>query len=163
MAVMQRLKGGSSSPIPVAPPSEIMRAPSGYVCRGCHVSFLIPPRVVAGMRKHGWAPPRTCLCCKRANTKWWAVVRLQAWARGILARRLSLRHATSGSVLTAMAGMGKAILPYLLVEEALGQGRLTALEGPDMGRRAYWLVAPLPQWRQKKVKSLVAFLAGNHA
>ncbi|MGB5779529.1 LysR family transcriptional regulator [Allopontixanthobacter sediminis] len=64
---------------------------------------------------------------------------------------------------SAMAGMGKAILPYLLVEEALGQGRLTALEGPDEGRRAYWLVAPLPQWRQKKVKALVAFLAGNHA
>jgi LysR family glycine cleavage system transcriptional activator len=25
---------------------------------------------------------------------------------------------------------------------------------------AYWLVAPLPQWRQKKVKALVAALAG---
>ncbi|NNC58430.1 MAG: LysR family transcriptional regulator, partial [Erythrobacter sp.] len=30
--------------------------------------------------------------------------------------------------------------------------------GPDEGRRAYWLVAPLPQWRQKKVKALVEFL-----
>ena len=27
-------------------------------------------------------------------------------------------------------------------------------------RRAYWLVAPLPQWRQKKVKALVAYLTG---
>ncbi|MXO62052.1 LysR substrate-binding domain-containing protein [Qipengyuania oceanensis] len=59
---------------------------------------------------------------------------------------------------SAMAGMGKAILPFLLVEEALGRGRLEVLEGPDEGRRAYWLVAPLPQWRQKKVKALVAFL-----
>ena len=26
------------------------------------------------------------------------------------------------------------------------------------GQRAYWLVAPLPQWRQRKVKALIAFL-----
>ena len=62
---------------------------------------------------------------------------------------------------SAVAGMGKAILPYLLVEEALEAGRLTALEGPDEGRRAYWMVAPLPQWRQKKVKALTSFLAGD--
>ncbi len=62
---------------------------------------------------------------------------------------------------SAMAGMGKAILPYLLVSEAVEAGRLKILEGPDEGRRAYWLVAPPPQWRQKKVKSLVAFLAGE--
>ncbi|MXP14472.1 LysR family transcriptional regulator [Altererythrobacter confluentis] len=62
---------------------------------------------------------------------------------------------------SAVAGMGKAILPYLLVEEALEAGRLTALEGPDEGRRAYWMVAPLPQWRQKKVKALASFLAGD--
>ncbi len=59
---------------------------------------------------------------------------------------------------SAITGMGKTILPYLLVEEAIEDGRLTVLEGPDEGRRAYWLVAPLPQWRQKKVKALVAFL-----
>jgi LysR family glycine cleavage system transcriptional activator len=35
------------------------------------------------------------------------------------------------------------------------------LEGPEEGRRAYWLVAPRPQWRQKKVKALVAFLTGG--
>ena len=62
---------------------------------------------------------------------------------------------------SAMAGMGKAILPYLLVSEAVDAGRLKILEGPDEGRRAYWLVAPPPQWRQKKVKSLVEFLAGE--
>lgn len=59
---------------------------------------------------------------------------------------------------SAMAGMGKAVLPYLLVSEAVGAGRLNILEGPDEGRRAYWLVAPAPQWRQKKVKALVEFL-----
>lgn len=59
---------------------------------------------------------------------------------------------------SAIAGLGKAILPYLLVEEALEADRLTILEGPDEGRRAYWLIAPPPQWRQKKVKALVEFL-----
>ena len=59
---------------------------------------------------------------------------------------------------SAMAGMGKAMLPLLLVEDALEKGRLTTLEGPDEGRRAYWILAPRPQWRQKKVKALVAFL-----
>ncbi|RXZ66520.1 LysR substrate-binding domain-containing protein [Pelagerythrobacter rhizovicinus] len=62
---------------------------------------------------------------------------------------------------SAIAGLGKAVLPYLLVEDALEDGRLTVLEGPDEGRRAYWLVAPLPQWRQKKVKALVAFLTAG--
>jgi LysR family glycine cleavage system transcriptional activator len=70
--------------------------------------------------------------------------------------------ANAGQALSsAIAGLGKAILPYLLVEDALADGRLTALEGPDEGRRAYWLVAPLPQWRQKKVKALVSFLTSN--
>jgi len=59
---------------------------------------------------------------------------------------------------SAIAGLGKAILPLPLVQEAVAAGRLEIVEGPDDGRRAYWLVAPLPQWRQKKVKTLVAFL-----
>lgn len=71
----------------------------------------------------------------------------------------TLAAGNAGQALSsAMAGLGKAVLPLLLVEDALADGRLTALEGPDEGRRAYWLVAPLPQWRQKKVKALVAFL-----
>ena len=57
-----------------------------------------------------------------------------------------------------MERLGKAMLPLLLVEDALADGRLGALVGPEEGRRAYWLVAPLPQWRQKKVKALVGFL-----
>ena len=60
----------------------------------------------------------------------------------------------------ALAGLGKAVLPELLVQDAIADGRLEALEGPDPGRRAYWLVAPTPQWRTKKVKALVAFLSG---
>ena len=72
-----------------------------------------------------------------------------------------LQAGNAGQALSsARAGLGRAVLPYLLVEEAVKAGALTVLEGPDEGRRAYWLLAPLPQWRQKKVKALVAFLGG---
>ncbi len=59
---------------------------------------------------------------------------------------------------SALAGMGRTVLPLPLVAEALGDGRLEALEEPSESQRAYWLLAPLPQWRQKKVKALVAHL-----
>ena len=61
---------------------------------------------------------------------------------------------------SAIAGLGKTVMPLPLVEGALADGRLVALEGPHDTRRAYWLVAPRPQWRQKKVKALVEFLVG---
>ena len=58
------------------------------------------------------------------------------------------------------AGLGRAMLPYLLVEEALADGRLDgARRAREAAARAYWLVAPLPQWRQRKVRALVAFLS----
>lgn len=65
------------------------------------------------------------------------------------------------ALIAAIAGLGKAMLPLLLVEEALADGRLEVLEGPEEARRSYWLVAPRPQWRQKKVKALVDFLSGD--
>jgi len=58
------------------------------------------------------------------------------------------------------AGFGQTQVPLLLAEHDLAQGRIVALGEPRAARRAYWLVAPLPQWRQKKVKALVAALAG---
>ena len=61
---------------------------------------------------------------------------------------------------SALAGLGRAVLPELLVKDAIEDGRLEVLEGPEPGRRAYWLVAPLPQWRTRKVKNLVDFLKG---
>jgi len=70
-----------------------------------------------------------------------------------------LQVGNAGQALSsALAGLGKAIMPLPLVEEALGDGRLVALDGPHESRRAYWLVAPRPQWRQKKVRALVAHL-----
>jgi LysR family glycine cleavage system transcriptional activator len=67
----------------------------------------------------------------------------------------------AGLALSAAAtGMGRARVPLLLAQAWLDQGRLTALGPAEDCRRAYWLVAPTPQWRQKKVKALVAALAG---
>ena len=57
----------------------------------------------------------------------------------------------------AAAGMGRARVPALLAAGLAGRQHMTA-GPPEPSRRAYWLVAPLPQWRQKKVKALVAFL-----
>lgn len=61
----------------------------------------------------------------------------------------------------AVAGMGKARVPALLAQSWQEQGRIDAIEEAEPCRRGYWLVAPLPQWRQKKVKALVAFLTGG--
>ena len=62
---------------------------------------------------------------------------------------------------SAMAGLGRAILPELLAKDAIEAGRLELLDDPEPGTRAYWLVAPTPQWRTKKVRALVAFLTGD--
>ncbi|WP_420138067.1 LysR family transcriptional regulator [Sphingomonas sp.] len=57
----------------------------------------------------------------------------------------------------AAAGLGRAIVPALLAEADIAAGRVQALAQKD-GTKAYWLIAPVPQWRQKKVKALVAAL-----
>ncbi len=62
---------------------------------------------------------------------------------------------------SALAGMGKTVLPLPLVEDALERGALKAHDEPTESRRAYWLVAPVPQWRSKKVKALVQYLTGE--
>jgi LysR family glycine cleavage system transcriptional activator len=48
----------------------------------------------------------------------------------------------------ALAGLGRACVPAMLA------GTEASVDDP----RGYWLIAPLPQWRQKKVKALVAAL-----
>ncbi len=39
-------------------------------------------------------------------------------------------------------------------------GRVRQAGEPLAGKRGYWLIAPAPQWRQKKVKALVEALRG---
>jgi LysR family glycine cleavage system transcriptional activator len=52
-----------------------------------------------------------------------------------------------------------ARVPGLLAREWQAAGRISALGFAEPCRKGYWLVAPPPQWRQKKVKALVAALA----
>lgn len=63
----------------------------------------------------------------------------------------------------ALAGLGRVHMPLPLVAAALASGALQALAPPQDCRRAYWLVAPRPQWRQKKVRALVAHLIAEGA
>ena len=63
------------------------------------------------------------------------------------------------AIAAALAGIGRARIPALL---AAGVAvRDAAVGEPTPSRRGYWLVAPTPQWRQKKVKELVAALTGD--
>ncbi len=71
----------------------------------------------------------------------------------------ALRLADAGLAIDAAAnGLGQACVPALLAEADLAAGRVLALGDAQPSRLGYWLVAPTPQWRQKKVKALVAAL-----
>lgn len=59
----------------------------------------------------------------------------------------------------AAAGFGRACVPALLAAGDIASGRVAPLDEAKASPLAYWLIAPLPQWRQKKVKALVAALA----
>lgn len=60
----------------------------------------------------------------------------------------------------AAAGLGRARVPSLIAAADLAAGRVVALGEPEPVEEAWWLMAPTPQWRQAKVRSLVEFLAG---
>ncbi|SOB88336.1 LysR family transcriptional regulator, glycine cleavage system transcriptional activator [Sphingomonas guangdongensis] len=67
-----------------------------------------------------------------------------------------VRVADAGlAVEAAAAGLGRACVPELIARADLAAGRVAMLGEPRASDRGYWLVAPLPQWRQKKVKALV--------
>ncbi len=61
----------------------------------------------------------------------------------------------------AAAGFGSAHVPALLAEKDIAAGRIAAQGDPEAVDKTYWLVAPTPQWRQKKVKALVAALTAK--
>lgn len=58
----------------------------------------------------------------------------------------------------AAAGLGQARVPSLLAQGWIEAGRTACIGNTTAMRRGYWLVAPLPQWRQKKVRALVEAL-----
>ena len=64
------------------------------------------------------------------------------------------------AIAAARAGMGRARVPALLVAGMIEAGMLDEAGSSEASRRGYWLVAPRPQWRQKKVQALVAALTG---
>ncbi|MDF7776663.1 LysR family transcriptional regulator [Sphingomonas sp. AOB5] len=70
-----------------------------------------------------------------------------------------VRVADAGLALDAAAqGLGRATVPELLARGDIEAGRVAMIGEARSSRLGYWLVAPLPQWRQKKVKSLVEAL-----
>ena len=46
-------------------------------------------------------------------------------------------------------------MPELLASADIAAGRVEVLGAAGASRVGYWIVAPLPQWRQKKVRALV--------
>ena len=73
----------------------------------------------------------------------------------------TIRVADAGLAIdAAIAGLGRAVVPELLAANDLAAGRLVAIGDAQPSRAGYWLVAPLPQWRQKKVRALVEALTG---
>ncbi|HEX8383993.1 MAG TPA: LysR family transcriptional regulator [Sphingomonas sp.] len=55
----------------------------------------------------------------------------------------------------AAAGLGRAVVPELLAGGDIASGRVVVLGEARPSRLGYWLVAPVPQWRQKKVRALI--------
>ncbi|MBB5687025.1 LysR family transcriptional regulator [Sphingobium boeckii] len=69
-----------------------------------------------------------------------------------------LRVSDAGlAIEAAINGFGRACVPQLLAETDIAAGRVKE-SGRQASPLAYWLIAPLPQWRQKKVKALVEAL-----
>jgi LysR family glycine cleavage system transcriptional activator len=72
-----------------------------------------------------------------------------------------LRVADAGLAIdAAMQGLGRALVPEMLAEADLAAGRVVALGEPVDHGMGYWAHAPMPQWRQKKVRALVEALTG---
>jgi len=70
-----------------------------------------------------------------------------------------IRVADGGLAIAAAAsGFGRTCVPRLLAERAIADGRVRQVGEPKQDERGYWLIAPAPQWRQKKVKALVEAL-----
>lgn len=67
-----------------------------------------------------------------------------------------VRVGDAGLALDAAAqGLGRATVPELLAAGDVAAGRVVRIGDARPSPLGYWLVAPLPQWRQKKVRALV--------
>lgn len=92
-----------------------------------------------------------------------AADRMLAWHDGAAAVDKAMILPDAGLAIDAAAsGLGQATVPLLLAEADLAAGRVKVVAKVGDPRQ-YWLVAPLPQWRQKKVKALVEALTAPTA
>jgi LysR family glycine cleavage system transcriptional activator len=67
-----------------------------------------------------------------------------------------MRVADAGLAISAVRqGLGQADVPLLLAEPEIATGKVRALGEARPHDHGYWLVAPTPQWRQKKVQALI--------
>jgi LysR family glycine cleavage system transcriptional activator len=74
---------------------------------------------------------------------------------------VAIRVADGGLAIEAAAtGFGRASVPAMLAAADIAAGRVQQVGELVAVGETYWLIAPLPQWRQKKVKALVEALAG---
>ncbi len=75
-------------------------------------------------------------------------------------KKTAMRVGDAGLAIDAVShGLGRAYVPEILVENDLSSGRVLQIESHETAdEKTYWLIAPLPQWRQRKVKNLVEFL-----
>lgn len=65
------------------------------------------------------------------------------------------------AIAAAHAGLGRVRVPALLASGLSSAGKASQIATGAPCRRGYWLVAPRPQWRQKKVRELVAALTAQ--
>ncbi len=97
-----------------------------------------------------------------------------SWEMWLQAAKVEAGNAASGlrfnmsglAIEAAIAGKGVALAKAHLAAADIAAGRLQPLFGKDGGRAAsfaYWMVAPEPQWRQKKVKAFVEWLKSEAA
>lgn len=76
-------------------------------------------------------------------------------------KKTDLRVGDAGLAIDAVInGLGRAYVPAALVDADVQLGRIEIIETADSyDNFDYWLIAPMPQWRQDKVKKLVAALS----
>jgi LysR family transcriptional regulator, glycine cleavage system transcriptional activator len=97
-----------------------------------------------------------------------------SWDMWLQAAKIDVGNSTKGlrfnmsglAIEAAIAGKGVALAKAHLAAADIAAGRLAPLFGKAGGRAvsfAYWMVAPEPQWRQKKVKAFVDWLKSEVA
>lgn len=73
-----------------------------------------------------------------------------------------MRVGDAGLAIAAVAsGLGQATVPTLLAAPDLATAKVREIGHEQIHSHSYWLLAPTPQWRQKKVQALVAMLLGE--